>query len=328
MSVTHSTLIKAIGQKAYAESTVKEWMRLIKNGRIDVSEGRGGDRSDHLQKDERIEKVRQAMDESRHWSLRSLSSRLSIPRATVQRIVKRELGLTKKLGKWVPHELTDIQKEHRVLACKMNLADHSKDKTLLTRTIAIDETWVSLYMAPDRSQQRVWLASDEELPEVPCENIHGNKRMLILGMDYEGIAVWKLLPEKTTVDGQVYLNFLMKDIGEWLGRKTFKKPVLLHDNARPHKARIVQDFLTHMRVVTWYHPPYSPDISPPDFNCFGPLKRKLRGVRYSDWAEFEAALKRAVEELNQQQAMRGARELPDRWHRVIPEKEALRQNPY
>ena len=37
---------------------------------------------------------------------------------------------------------------------------------------------------------------------------------------------------------------------------------LQHDNARPHVARVCQDFLANSNIVSLDWPPYSPDLSP------------------------------------------------------------------
>jgi hypothetical protein len=40
---------------------------------------------------------------------------------------------------------------------------------------------------------------------------------------------------------------------------------LLHDNARPHTAVSVRQFLAKQGIPELNHPPYSPDLSPPLF---------------------------------------------------------------
>jgi hypothetical protein len=42
-------------------------------------------------------------------------------------------------------------------------------------------------------------------------------------------------------------------------------------------------------VTTLYHPPYSPDLSPPDYFLFPKLKMKLKGLHFADVAEIQEA---------------------------------------
>jgi hypothetical protein len=50
----------------------------------------------------------------------------------------------------------------------------------------------------------------------------------------------------------------------------------LHDNTPAHQAASVCQFLTQKKVTTIYHPPYSPDLSPPDYFLFPKLKIKSK----------------------------------------------------
>ena len=54
---------------------------------------------------------------------------------------------------------------------------------------------------------------------------------------------------------------------------------LHHDNARPHVANHVMQFLAKFNITCVPHPPYNPDLAPCDF-LFPSLKAKLRGIRF------------------------------------------------
>ena len=65
---------------------------------------------------------------------------------------------------------------------------------------------------------------------------------------------------------------------------------LLHDYAPAHKAASVCQFLTPKNVTTLYHPPYSPDLSPPDYFVFLKLKMNLKRLHFADVAEIQEAV--------------------------------------
>jgi histone-lysine N-methyltransferase SETMAR len=48
--------------------------------------------------------------------------------------------------------------------------------------------------------------------------------------------------------------------------------------------------LTPKNVTTLYHPPSSPDSSPPDYFLFPKLKMKLKGLHFVDVAEIHEAV--------------------------------------
>jgi hypothetical protein len=64
---------------------------------------------------------------------------------------------------------------------------------------------------------------------------------------------------------------------------------LLHDNAPAHKAASVRQFLTPKKCYNPLSPPYSPDVSPPDYILFK-LKMKLKGLHFADVAEIQEAV--------------------------------------
>jgi transposase len=52
----------------------------------------------------------------------------------------------------------------------------------------------------------------------------------------------------------------------------------LHDNAPPHKSKIVRDFLARKGITVLDHPPYSPDLAPADFWSFQKVKLAMKDV--------------------------------------------------
>ena len=183
--------------------------------------------------------------------------------------------------------------------------------------MAIDETWLPMYAPPPRDKHKFWLKSGEPLPNLPCQGIRERKRMLIMAMDFNGIAFWELCEEGTIVNDEVYRYFLERNIPNWMAKNNIKKPIIAHDNARPHVARLVTSYLDGNNIETWIQPPYSPDIQLCDFNCFGPLKRELKGIRYNNWSELINAINSVVDEGLQNGLFQGVKMLPDRWELVI-----------
>ncbi|GBL72646.1 hypothetical protein AVEN_127898-1 [Araneus ventricosus] len=73
----------------------------------------------------------------------------------------------------------------------------------------------------------------------------------------------------------------LKQPGSWF---------LLHDNARRHTKR----FLAQHGVTELSHPPYSLDLSPPDFFLFPKLTVALKGKRFADITHIQAVVTREL----------------------------------
>ena len=65
-----------------------------------------------------------------------------------------------------------------------------------------------------------------------------------------------------------------------------KGVLILHDNTWPHLGKDVRELLDRYSCEVLPHPPYSPNMSPPDFNLFPKLKINMRGVCFSMLEDF------------------------------------------
>ncbi len=109
--------------------------------------------------------------------------------------------------------------------------------------------------------------------------------MLNLFFDSKGVIHHKHVPEGQTMNATIYvrvLDHLCKCIARvrleiWRDRKFF----LLHNNACPHTAAIIQQFLVKKGVAQFSHLRYLPYLSPTDYFAFPKLKLELKGNHYA-----------------------------------------------
>ena len=75
--------------------------------------------------------------------------------------------------------------------------------------------------------------------------------------------------QRQTVTGNFYTKNCLFEVEHHLTMRRSKTGAkglrLLHDNARPHKTKQVQEKIASMGMVELEHPPYSPDLAPCDF---------------------------------------------------------------
>jgi len=89
-------------------------------------------------------------------------------------------------------------------------------------------------------------------------------------------------------------------------------PLILHDNIRPHLGKVVTDFLSKYEWKLLPHAPYSPDMSPPEFDLFHKLKEPMRGHRFPSLEEVFAAVTRAFRGRNKSGTLNGIANLRKR----------------
>ncbi|GFU31056.1 transposable element Tcb2 transposase [Trichonephila clavipes] len=83
--------------------------------------------------------------------------------------------------------------------------------------------------------------------------VFSDESRFVLGTDDNRVRVWRRPGERT--------------FPKWSPRGIFQQ-----DNARPHTARVAQDFLRHFQTLRW--PTLSPDLSPVE-HVWDQLKRQM-----------------------------------------------------
>ena len=97
-------------------------------------------------------------------------------------------------------------------------------------------------------------------------------------------------------------------------------PVILHDNAAPHLSERMTSLLARYKWEPLPRPPYSPDVSPCDFDIFPRSKENVRGVKFEDFKELEDAMAGQVRLYERGCRTTGIQKLPSRWRLVIGHK--------
>jgi histone-lysine N-methyltransferase SETMAR len=126
----------------------------------------------------------------------------------------------------------------------------------------------------------------------------------------------EFIPEGKTVNAEFYkgvMDRLLKRI-QWVRLAAFcpQDFFLLHDNAPAYKAASVCQFLTQNNVTTLYHPPYSPDLSPPDYFLFPKLKMRVKGLHFADVAEIQKAVTDELKKVKKEEFLAAFQKLYNR----------------
>jgi len=144
--------------------------------------------------------------------------------------------------------------------------------------------------------------------------------MMIFVYDHQRIIMTDRVPCGTHVTAAYCRNWMQK-----LRRKMHKDlldllgdgPVILHEKARPHLGKVVIDLLSKYEWEVLPHWPYSPDMSPPDFDSFHKLKEPMRGHCFPSLKKVSAAFTRAIRGLNKSGTLYGTANLPKCWDAII-----------
>lgn len=320
-SVIHQTLVDVCGDSALHYSTVAKWAKEFKEGRATTEDLQRCGRPKSATGPEVLEKLQEALHADRRQTCRELSACLGISSESVRTMLESDLRMKKISAKWIPKELTQEQKDTRVHIAQSLRSRFRKDAGMLERIVAIDETWVKSYEPLSKRKTQEWHTPGEEKPKKVRSSIADWKAMAILAYDQCGVLSCHLLPRNVSVNGERYCQFISTTLRDAIRKKRPKLyslgPLIIHDNATPHKHHSVQDFLERNGWEVLPHPAYSPDMSPPDFDLIAKIKAPLKGRKFQDFNEMKMAVDKVVRDLNKNWSPCGITELPSRWLRVI-----------
>ncbi|KAJ4437856.1 hypothetical protein ANN_13795 [Periplaneta americana] len=293
----HRQLCQVYGPNIMSKQMVRRWCRQFSEGRQSVhDEECSGRRS--LINDDRVELVRQCIMENRRFTTTELSSHFpQISRSLLHEIVTKHLLFKKVCPRWVPKNLTPEHKMQRLGAILTFLQRYHDDgDEFLDRIVTGNETWISHFTPETKQQSMHWRHSGSPVRTKFKQTLSVRKVMCTVFWDRKGILLIDFLPRGETVNADRYCETLRK-----LRRAIQNKRrgmltagvVLLHDNARPHKARRTASVLTEFGWELFDYPPYSPDLAPSDFHVFLHLKKFLSsGERFGNDEELKTSVTR------------------------------------
>ncbi len=186
---------------------------------------------------------------------------MQIGSAATQSILHDYLGLKKVTCRWVPHFLTEAQKQDRVDYCLKMLEKFDGDRSKRVYDIVTgDESWFYYYDPETKRQSQVWAASNDPRPTKVHRQRSVDKHMFAIFFMKSSFNTIIPLENGNTVTVKCYINECLSNV-----LKQVEKHRRLHDNTSAHKATQTMEYLEAQRVKLMGHPAYSPDLSLCDF---------------------------------------------------------------
>ena len=315
-------LSAVFGNSACSQRTIYRWIDHFKNGRETLQDDLRSGRPNTSTNGLLIQLVKEMILQDRRVTVREISSQLSISVGSTEEIIHDYLGLNKISARWVPRLLTMVHKQNRVKACKANrklLKAYGED--FWDRLITVDETWLPFFNPETKQQSKQWRKPQEGAPTKAMAVPSVSKVMITVFWDCEGIILIDYLPRGATINAEYYASLLEGPLRDALRKKRpgklSAKPILQHDNARPHTARLTMEAVKRLGWELLPHPAYSPDLAPSDYHLFGELKKPLRGIHYADQNDLKCDVQKWVRSTPKQFFETGLRKLVERWDKCI-----------
>jgi histone-lysine N-methyltransferase SETMAR len=264
----HSLLVEAWGQEnVLSLRRVQDISKEFASGeRIEFKRAEGSGRKRDIRSVDNINTIKDLVENDQTITINALSEITDISWSTVQRILTEDLKKQSVCARWVPHKLSDHQKNMRVQGAQRILQE------LEGNVIVIDEKW--LYAEPmlPKENLRAWVDPGGDRPRQARRIIADKKFHIIVAMNFRCDHYFEVLQPGQTINAHRYIEFLdtLKNI-----RRTGTLKIM-HDNARPHTAQMTEAFLLQHAILRVPQPPYSPDTNLMDRYIFRNMESDRR----------------------------------------------------
>ncbi len=300
------------GENFISIRTAQKWFKKFKEGAVSVEDMPRSGRP--IEFDNEV--LKNLVDAEPQLNVDEIAERLNSSHGTVYRHLQ-EIGKVSKLGKWVPHELSEENRQQRINVCT-SLLSRQTQCSFLDRIVTGDEKWI-LYESVTRKRQ--WVDKDQQAASTSKAGLQQHKMLLCVWWDNAGIIYHEFLEPNKTITAALYIQQLTKLNSELIKKRPTlvnRKQVLFHqDNARPHTAKTTIEKIKEFNWEIMHHPPYSPDIAPSDYHLFRSLQNYLTGKKFNSADELKDAVSNFFASKSNTFYKQGIGMLPERWQLII-----------
>ena len=111
--------------------------------------------------------VKTLTDEDTRHTMQEIEELSGIHSSSVLKILCEQLGLRKICARWVPHLLTDEQKQSRVRLASQVIEKYDKyDPCRLEEIVTGDEIWIYHFQPDSKAKNKVWVSSEGDRPVI------------------------------------------------------------------------------------------------------------------------------------------------------------------
>ena len=216
--------------------------------------------------------VKTLIKEDARYGVQEINELSGIHSSSVLKILHERLRLRKICARWVPHLLTDEQKQSRVRLALQVIEKYDKcDPRHLEEIVTGDETWIYHFQPDSKAKNKVWVSSEGDGPVIARRCKTSNCMLYAIFFDSKGPALQIPDAKDSSVTGKFYGESVLTELVDFCQKRRPRTGVsgikLLHDNAPAHKSATVQEYLKESGLDVLDHPPYSPTCPPLTFGC-------------------------------------------------------------
>ena len=155
------------GNGALKYATVCKWVCRFNDGRESIENDPRFGRLVSVLTEKNVATVKTLIEEDARYTAQEIEELSGIHSSSALKIVRERLGLRKICTRWVPHLLTDEQKQSRVRLALQVIEKYDKcDPRHLEEIVTGDETWIYHFQPDSKAENKVWVSSEGNRPVI------------------------------------------------------------------------------------------------------------------------------------------------------------------
>ena len=239
---------KVYGNGALKYVTVCKWVCRLNDGRDLIKNDPQVGRPVSVLTEKNLATVKTLIEEDALYTVQEIEELNGIYSSSVLKILCERLGLHKNSAPWVPHLLTDEQKQSRVRFASQVIEKYDKcDPRCLEEIVTGDETWIYHFQTDSKAKNKVWVSSEGDRPVIERHCKTSNQMLYAIFFDSKGPVLQIPFPKGSSVTGKFYRESVLTQLVDFYQKRRPHTNVsgikLLHDNAPAHKSATVQEYL-------------------------------------------------------------------------------------
>lgn len=259
----HQRLQRAYGSVCMGASSVRRWVKHFKDGKTSIQDEPRSGRPRTASTERNKERVDEIIQDDRRVTVDTIARKLGIGHNAVQEMVE-SLGYRKVCARWVPRLLTEDHKGQRkaITSELLQRYRHEGDDFLL-RIVTGDESWFHHFEPETKRQSMEWHHSHSPSKKKAKTVPSAAKVMGTVFWDAEGLILAEFLERGQTITAARYVQTLHKLRRALRYKRPGRNIIILHDNARPHAARLTSEAIAKMGWEVFHTPPIALIWHPP-----------------------------------------------------------------
>ena len=203
----HADLQKVYGNGALKYATVCKRVRRFNDGRESIENNPRVGRPVSVLKEKNVATVKTLIGEDARYTVQEIEELSGIHSSFIRvlKILRERRGLRKICAGWVPHLLTDEQKQSRVRLASQVIEKYDKcDPRRLEEIVTGDETWIYHFQPDSKAKNKVWVSSEGDRPVIARRCKTSYSMLYAIFFDSKGQVLQIPVPKGSSVTGKFY----------------------------------------------------------------------------------------------------------------------------